>query len=429
MAILRGRTEARILLIEAPPRHGKSEFISRYFPAWYLGRNPENRVMLTSYEANFARSWGRKARNVLEEFGDDWFGVHVSRDQMSAIDWETNKGGGMVTAGVGGALTGRGANLLIVDDPIKNAEEAASETIREKQWDWWQSTAVTRIEPGGVAVVMATRWHKDDLTGRLLEQAESGDGEPVVQLRLPAIAGADDQLGRGAGEPLWPERWPIESLERRKAASDIYWWNALYQQQPSKHGRTEWPASYFGEHLWTDDIGTDFTLSAIAIDPSKGRSKGDFAAIAHVGLKGGLIYCDIWMDRKPVHGIVTAGIEMNSLYEPDVVGLESNAWQDLLAPEFDRQCHELRIPPLPIHLIHNKVNKEVRIGRIGAYLARKQLRFTSRSRSTVKQLEEFPLGAYDDGPDALEMAIRLLARLASASNRGGGVTFEAMPMP
>ena len=124
---------------------------------------------------------------------------------------------------------------------------------------------------------------------------------------------------------------------------------------------------------------------------------------------------------------IDAAIELNSHYEPDVVGLESNAWQDLLAPEFDRQCNELKIPPLPIHLIHNKVNKEVRIGRIGAYLARQQLRFTRRSRSTVKQLEEFPLGAHDDGPDALEMAIRLLARLAKAQKRGAGVTFQRVP--
>jgi len=176
MAMLHSRTGARVLLIEAPPRHGKSEFISKYFPAWYLGMYPENRVMLTSYEANFARSWGRKARNVLDEFGKDWFNVTVSTEQKSAVDWETNHGGGMVTAGVGGALTGRGANLLIIDDPIKNAEEAISETIRDKQWDWWQSTASTRLEPGGIVVVMATRWHKDDLIGKLLPAAESGEG-------------------------------------------------------------------------------------------------------------------------------------------------------------------------------------------------------------------------------------------------------------
>lgn len=411
MDTIHKRTESRLLVIEAPPRHGKSEFISRYLPAWFLCRYPDKRVILTSYEANFARSWGRKARELVEEHGPEWFGVTVSGEQHAAVDWEiAHHDGGMVTAGVGGPLTGRGAHLLIVDDPIKNAEQAISETVRENQWDWWQSTASTRLEPGGVAVVMATRWHRDDLTGRLLQAEQSGEGEPVRRIRLPAIAEEADDLGRAPGMPLWPERWPIEAIQKRKDSMDVYWWHALYQQRPSKHGRTEWPADYFGPHIWTDDIGDAFELSAIGIDPSKGKSqrRGDYGAIVFAGLRGGKVYVDAWLGRKPADQLVSEAIAFYHRHQPDVLVLESNAWQDLLAPMFDQQCREMGTPPLPITLVHHSQNKEeIRISSLGPYLGRRQLVFSEGTgcRLLVRQLEEFPLGDHDDGPDALEMAI------------------------
>lgn len=240
----------RILILEAPPRHGKSEYISKRLPPWYLGTHPTKRVILTSYESNFARSWGRKARDIVQEHGH-LYGVAVSKGQSAANNWEIDKyGGGMSTAGVGGSLTGWGADLLIVDDPIKNAEESLSDYRRESQWDWWQSTASTRIEPGGLAIVMATRWHADDLSGRLIAAAESGEGDPVLRVRLPAIAETDDYLGRQPGEALWPQRWPIGKLEQRKSAVSGYWWSALYQQSPGRHGSMEWPDAYFAEHIW-----------------------------------------------------------------------------------------------------------------------------------------------------------------------------------
>src|SRR5262249_39293348 len=159
-----------ILVIEAPPRHGKSELISKYLPAWFLGTFPQKRVMLAAYGASFARSWGRKARELLEEHGTQLFGVRVRDDLRSSSEWGLwGSEGGMVSSGVGGPMTGRGADLLIVDDPVKSSDQSRSETIREAQWDWWQSTASTRIEPGGCTIVIATRWHEDDLSGRLIK--------------------------------------------------------------------------------------------------------------------------------------------------------------------------------------------------------------------------------------------------------------------
>lgn len=140
-----------------PPRHGKSETVSRYLPAWYLGRFPDRRVMLASYEAHFAATWGRKARELLEQVGPEVFGVSVSERSAAASAWDiAGRRGGMVTAGVGGPLTGKGAHLLVIDDPVKNAEEAQSELLREKAFGWWRSTARTRLERGG-AVGRVTR--------------------------------------------------------------------------------------------------------------------------------------------------------------------------------------------------------------------------------------------------------------------------------
>lgn len=226
------------LIVTMPPRMGKSELISRYFPAWYLGRFPDRQVMLASYEAGFAATWGAKARNVLEEHGRSLFGVDVS-DRTSAKDrWEIDGHQGvMVTAGVGSALTGMGAHLLLVDDPVKNAEHAQSKTRRDAAWDWWLSTARTRLmpaahgQPAGATVVVMTRWHEDDLVGRMIEHQDDGDRWHV--LNLPALAEDDDALGRAPGEALCPAMFNESALEATRKALGAYWWASLYQQRPA----------------------------------------------------------------------------------------------------------------------------------------------------------------------------------------------------
>jgi len=227
-----GRTPR--LLVMMPPRHGKSEEVSHYLPVWFLNQWPDKRVILTSYEADFAASWGRKVRNTIAEHKAD-LRVRIADDSAAANRWDTTRGGGMVTAGVGGPITGRGANLLIVDDPVKNAEEANSQVYRDKAWEWWLSTAYTRLEPGGVAVVVMTRWHEDDLGGRLLREGEQG-GERWRSLRLPALAEDKDPLGRQPGQALWPERYDVKALEGIRQAVGSRVWASLYQQSPLPPG-------------------------------------------------------------------------------------------------------------------------------------------------------------------------------------------------
>lgn len=213
------------MVVQAPPRHGKSYTTSIFTPSWYLGLYPRRRVMLTSNEASLARDFGQASRDLLSDVGPDLYGVSVRQDSRSSSDWRTTAGGGMLTAGVGGAITGKGGDLLIIDDPFKNAEQASSLVIREKVWHWWLSTARTRLHPGGFVILVLTRWHDDDLAGRLLKAArEDPDVDQWHELRLPALAEADDPLGRKPGEPLWPARYDAATLEKTRKSSGPYWW-------------------------------------------------------------------------------------------------------------------------------------------------------------------------------------------------------------
>ena len=226
------------LIIALPPRHGKSETVSKKFPAWHLGRNPEHEIILSSYSADLAYDHSRIARDTLLAH-KELFNTNIAKDSAAVGRWgiEDHRGG-LFAVGVGGPITGRGAHIGIIDDPFKNAEEANSETIRQKVWDWYTTTFYTRLAPGGSIIILMTRWHEDDLVGRLLkkEKEDIKKGEKVIQwevINLPAIADEDDPLGRLPGEALWPERFPINVLKETKRTLGSYWFEALYQQRPA----------------------------------------------------------------------------------------------------------------------------------------------------------------------------------------------------
>lgn len=219
------------LIVEMPPRHGKTIATSRLFPVWHLGQYPDQRVMLVSYAADLSVRNSRAARGYFHNLKfRSWFpGVVLSEDKRSANTWDiAGRGGGMDAIGMLGAATGKGANLLIVDDPVKSRQEAESEVIRERIWDAFNDDLITRLEPGGAVVLMMTRWHMDDLIGRVLKH----QGEDWVRLRLPALAEANDPLGRAEGEALWPSRFPVGALRGMERKLGPYSFAALYQQSP-----------------------------------------------------------------------------------------------------------------------------------------------------------------------------------------------------
>ena len=217
------------LIITMPPRHGKSMTVTESFPSWFIGRNPDNRVIEVSYGAELARKFGLNNRRKIDEFGQEIFGVEVSRENASATNWGlVSYSGGMISAGIGGSITGQGADLLIVDDPIKNRKEAESETYRESIWSEWQDTLSSRLHPGGRVVIIMTRWHEDDLVGRLLSQSDMWH-----LINLPALAEKRDIIGREEGQALWPEHGYDEKwCEREKANRGSRSWESLFQGHP-----------------------------------------------------------------------------------------------------------------------------------------------------------------------------------------------------
>jgi predicted phage terminase large subunit-like protein len=276
------------LLVEMPPRHGKSNLCSQYFPAWYLGRNPNHNVILASYETGYASTWGEKARDTLSEYGGAVFGLAVRRQFNKASDWRIDgHEGRMRCVGVTGGITGRGANLLVIDDPIKDALEAASETYRNRAWNWYTSTARTRLEPNAVVVVIQTRWHQEDLIGRLRKQEALG-GERWESLTLPAICEQPgDALNRQPGDALWPWRYTAEALLTLKRTIPEHWWNALYQQRPTP------PGGALAKTIWFKPVHARPAGHAIRCrfwdvggGEQEGRSDPDWTVGALVARKG-----------------------------------------------------------------------------------------------------------------------------------------------
>lgn len=232
------RGECKRLMVLMPPRHGKSQLVSRHFPAWYLGRNPQKEFISASYGADLASDFGRDVRNILAtpEFAAVFPGNGLAADSTAKDRWHTRHGGGYVAAGIGTAITGRGADILNIDDPVKDRAAAESEVTRKATLDWYRSTAYTRLMPGGSVVVTMTRWHEEDLGGTLLEEAKNG-GDQWEVLCLPALANAaNDPLGRSVNEALWPDRYPAESLQAIRSAIGERDFGALYQQEPRPSG-------------------------------------------------------------------------------------------------------------------------------------------------------------------------------------------------
>jgi predicted phage terminase large subunit-like protein len=220
------------LLVSMPPRHGKSFTIDKFFPAWWLAKHPSDRIILTGYGEQFARRWGGSVRDLIIEYSDQW-NLQLNPRTTASDDWELTSGGGMLCVGAGGALMGRGADLFILDDVVKSAEEAESEVYREKIWDWFQASATTRLQPNAVMVGVMTRWHQDDLFGRIIDNY----GDDWTVINLPAVAEEEDPLGRAPGEGLWPEFWGDPDYYRKQQESrSPFWFSALYQGRPTPEG-------------------------------------------------------------------------------------------------------------------------------------------------------------------------------------------------
>lgn len=226
------------LRISMPPRMGKSTLGSTYTPAWMLRKHPEWKLGLISHDPALAVSWGRQVRRLIER-NKPLLGVQLASDNNAAAEWQTDKDGGVLSRSVGQSVTGRGFKVLIIDDAVKDFADAHSETKRNALWDWWVANAYTRLEPPYLVIAIGTRWHEDDLLGRLQSAEYDGDPDDWEVIEFPAIAEADDVLGRAPGEPLLSplfEETVQDALKRWSKVKSVvgtYAWSALYQQRPS----------------------------------------------------------------------------------------------------------------------------------------------------------------------------------------------------
>lgn len=408
------RGDLKRLLVFMPPGHAKSETISRYFPAWYLGAFPDRKVILTSYAHGLAVEHSRAARDLFEEWGRKIFGAELDRGVTAADRWKTTAGGGLVADGVDGTLTGLRAHVAIFDDPVKGHDEAESPAQRAKLRAWYDKVLTTRLEPGGAVIGLMTPWHEEDLGQTLTKASLDGTGDAFEVLRLPAFAEEDDPLGRKPGELLWPERFTeADAAVWRKKGP--YTLAALYQLRPRPAGGNEWPDEAFADDRWVDSIPIQLAkFRVMALDPSLGRNaKSDYSAIVMLALIDGELWVDCRMARRRTGGVVTELVSIAAQFCPHGVAVETNGFQELLEPIIVEELARQELPPLPVYGVQNTVKKEIRIRRLEPAVCHLKVRWVRSpgTRELVRQFQAFPAGDNDDGPDAMEMAQRLMIDL------------------
>ena len=245
MAIARGNGR---IIINAPPRHGKSEFCAFRVPVWFLDNFPDKRLILCSYDSRFAGEWGRKVRDEFR--ANDMTRTSLRMDTTNVSAWQTPEGGGMVCAGVCGPVTGRGGDVLIIDDPIKDWREAYSVLGRERRREWFQGTFYTRCEPGATIIMDMTRWHADDLAGWLIDT----HSDKWTVLSFPAMAKPDDLIGRKPGEALCPDRYDVDALRSIRSAVGDMAWQSEFQQEPRELGIGRLYSNFSDANLTNDII-------------------------------------------------------------------------------------------------------------------------------------------------------------------------------
>lgn len=382
------------LIINMPPRHGKSELCSKIFPVWYLGRKPKRELIVTSYSATRAEDLTRWQRNTCEDerFISVFPECRISQQTRAKDQWMTTAGGQVIGAGISGPITGRGADLAIIDDPIKSYEEAVSETIQESIWDWYRSTLFTRLHPGASVIVIMTRWVTNDLAGRLIaEQGLKSDGGQWDILKLPAIS-AD-------GKALWPGRYDMDMLLEIRQSIGEKLWASLYQQEP-----VDLIERLFGDPVFEEPPRS---LKRIAfLDPAFGGA--DFSALTF----GGIAY-----DDKDNHTVYVTGGEIwrsqidetynrvERLYKNSGAGtlfVEVNQAQKAVAAEFRRRG-------IPVREVTHTSNKHLRIVN-AAKVNWDSLRFSKAvSQDYMTQLLSYSeLSRHDDAADSLAGLIESL---------------------
>jgi predicted phage terminase large subunit-like protein len=379
------RGEIDRLMIFMPPRHGKSELASRRFPAWFMGRNPDKQIIAASYNSDLASDFGREVRNIIKtnEFSR-LFNVKLAEDSRAAGRWNTDAGGAYVAAGVGTAVTGRGAHILLIDDPVKDREEAESELRRETIWNWYTSTAYTRLMPGGAVILIQTRWHEDDLGGRLLE-AEGNGGDQWVKVNLPALHD---------GKALWPERYDVDALKRIKAAIGPRDFEALYQQNPTPDDGTFFLRDWFKRHDDPPKLGHVYITSDYAVTEDGGDWTAHLVWNYH---EDTLTLIDGWTGQTSADVWIEELLRLFKQHRPLCYFGEAGVIVKAVKPMLTRRMNELRVFSRTewIPSISDKPTR-ARAFQARAAMGKVSLPRSDLGEKVLTQLLSFPAGKHDD---------------------------------
>lgn len=396
--------EIRRLIVTMPPRHTKSHIVSEAFPAWFMGRYPGalNPVIATSYSAELAQTFGRKVRNMMKErsYANVFPDTQLSDDSQAVDKLTTIQGNEYFAVGAGGAITGRGAKVAIVDDPIKGSEDASSELARNKLYEWFQSTLLTRLMPGGSVIICATRWHEDDLIGRLID---AGGWEI---LNLPAVAEEDDEY-RKKGDALWPAWFPVQALEETKKAVGPYVWSALYQCTPTSEENMEFRPGWI---RYADDL-PPFGETFITVDTAMSKKdSADYSGFCMNRVdRNGAWHIKAWHERLNPEELVAKLFQLNDLYRPNAIGIEKTTFTVGLKPYIDRISREKQTF-LPIkELSHGNTKKELRIrGLIPVYSSGSVYHVKGECDDLEAEMRTFPNGKNDDVLDSAAFQLQLV---------------------
>ena len=420
------------LMIFMPPRHGKSELASIKFPAWYLGRFPNKEIIACSYSAELSEEFGRKARQQVDQELHKFIfpECQLLSGSKSATRWKVSNRGGYRGTGVGGSITGAGADVLIIDDPLKNREEAESPTIRRKIWDWYTSTAFTRLEKGGAVILIMTKWHDDDLAGKILElEGEKGtyydgkenkwkkqmvgeqydkvaDGKWKV-LRFPAIATEKERF-RVKGDPLWPAKYDLEALEDKRKTMGPRDWSSLYQQDPVTEEGREFKQEWL--QYWETLPKQLNYVTTVDLAISQRSSADDSVVMTTAIDRNDRIYVIEYKNWKADPSEVIEEIYRQNQEYRSRVAVEAVGYQQALMHFLQLEGRK-RGKYLHVEQIQTRSNKEAKIRGLIPYYANKLIYHPlNRCQDLEEQLSRFPSGRHDDVIDAFAMAIPLLKR-------------------
>jgi len=414
------RKEKARLIIEVPPRHGKSALATTKFPAWALGKYPSLKFIITSYAADLAEKFGQATKDIMlsSEYGVIFPETSLRKDTKAKGDWATTKNGSYTAVGVGGPITGKGAHIAIIDDPVKNREEAESQTIRDKVWDWYTSTLYTRLEGDGAIIVIMTRWHQDDLVGRLLEQQAEAekDGRPHDKwevIRLPAIAEEDEPM-RKEGDALWPDKFPLPTLSSIRENVGVYDWASLYQQDPVSAAAQVFKKEHF-QYYTPEQLESKYLTYHTFIDPAiSQKEKADNTVVLTIAKEAN--GPNIYRIREDAgHFTPTQTLDLVFAHHAEFrsqINLETIAYQAALKYAILEE-QKRRQTYFTVNEIRSKTNKELRIrGLIPLYDAG----VIWHKRGDVeyeRELLTFPSGRRDDRIDTMSMFLLV-------ENRAGG---------